>query len=73
MAGLALIRPALGLRSAHTVEACGVGQLAKPATNKDVFETAGVTRCEHLSHGAGIELMVEASNGFVDSLLCVGG
>lgn len=73
MAGLALVRPALRLLSAHTVEAWGVGKLAEPATNEDVLEAVSLTRGKDLSHGAGVELMVEASNGLVGGLLCVGG
>ena len=73
MAGLALVRPALGLLGAHTVEAWGVGKLAEPATNEDVLEAVSLTGGEDLGHGAGVELMVEASNGLVGGLLCVGG
>ena len=72
MAGLALVRPALGLFSAHTVEAWSVGKLAEPATDEDVLEAVSFTWGENLSHGAGVELMVEASNGLVGGLLCVG-
>ena len=62
MTGLSLVSPALGLLGADTVEAWGVGKFAEPATDEDMLEAIGLTGCEDLSHGTGVELMLEATN-----------
>ena len=73
MAGLAFVRPALGLRGADAVETWGVWELAEPASNEDVLEVVGVTGGKDLGHGAGVELMLEATDGLVCGLLGVAG
>jgi hypothetical protein len=57
VASLALVGPAVGLGRADTVKTGEGGDLAEPATDKDVLEVVSVSGGKDLAEGAGVELV----------------
>lgn len=73
VAGLAGVVPALGGGVADAgAETWERGHFAKPAADEDGLEVAGVAWSHDLSHGAGVELVLESAAGRVGCVLGVG-
>jgi hypothetical protein len=72
MACLSLVIPSAGGGRADTVQARGVGKFAQPSTDVDALEVAGITRGQDLGKGAGVQFVLEATDGVVSGLLSIG-
>lgn len=68
MTSLAVVGPSLRHGAADAVETGHVGPLAEPAADEDALELVGLTGCEDLAEGAGVELVLHLTVAVVAGL-----